>query len=128
MKNSKYKELEREKITKMIEDRENNHVDIFDNIKMIKEQEKNKIISEIKNKYPENTSSYIIEKEIKEKTGDKKPDCLLEGWIIYLFIMIAGTIFKGYIILAISATFIFLSWRHNKIEEANGRNHKDYLD
>ena len=50
-----------------------------------------------------------------------KPDCLITGWMVYLFVMIAGMIFVDYAFLAIAATFYFFYWRHDRIERANGR-------
>ena len=63
--------------------------------------------------------------EYQKTHPDIKPDCLISGWIIYIFIMIAGLIFVDYIFLAIAATIIFFKWKHNKIEEANGRKYED---
>ena len=49
----------------------------------------------------------------------------MNGWIIYIIVMIGGMIFVDYIYLAIFATIYFFRWRHNKIEEANGRKYDD---
>lgn len=63
--------------------------------------------------------------ERQKSQPDIKPDCLSSGWFIYIFIMIGGLIFVDYIYLAIFATVVFFAWRHNKIEEANGRKYDD---
>ena len=64
-------------------------------------------------------------KKYYETHPDIKPDCLATGWILYLIVMIGGLIFVDYVFLAIFATIVFFSWRHNKIEEANGRRYDD---
>ena len=60
-----------------------------------------------------------LEKQLNRP--DTKPDSLIGGWIIYIFVMIAGLIFNDYITLAIFATIVFFWWRHDEIEKDNGR-------
>ena len=63
--------------------------------------------------------------EYQKTHPDIKPDCLTGGWFLYILVMIGGMIFVDYIFLAVFATVIFFTWRHDKIEEANGRKYNN---
>ena len=60
-------------------------------------------------------------RERQKNQPDMKPDSLIAGWFLYIFVMIGGLIFYDYFILAIAATIIFFTWRHDAIEKENGR-------
>ena len=59
----------------------------------------------------------------KELTLEKELniDGLFLAWIWYIFIMVVGTIFRGNIMIWITASIIFFNYRNKKLREAGYR-------
>lgn len=92
------------------------------------QHEKTRRFMESLQKEPEYIDFEKLEKEKEEyyKTHpDTKPDSLIYGWCMYIFVMIAGLIFNDYWIIALFATIYFFWWRHDQIERENGRRYDD---
>ena len=96
-----------------------------ENIEEIEEAKKQKEpqqnMKAIKTEYINISELRLKNPDYHKDLPDVKPSCLFNGWVAYLIVMIGGLIFRGYVAIAIIATIYFFSWRHNKIEEANGR-------
>lgn len=62
-------------------------------------------------------------KSAKELTLEKELDIdgLFLAWIWYIFIMVVGTIFRGNIMIWITASIIFFNYRNKKLKEAGYR-------
>lgn len=70
-----------------------------------------------RNKVYKNNKEYYHWVEDGEDCYKQKPDCLLIGWMWYVFIMGIAVIFNGRLFIWALATYTFVKWRKKKIKE-----------
>ena len=58
-----------------------------------------------------------VKMPVVKKMNDSYIDGLFEGWLLYIVTMVVSTIFNGRIGLWILWSYLFFSWRKDKIKE-----------
>lgn len=86
------------------------------NIIDVTDQKSREIMGTINEKYKDN-KEYYHWVEDGEDCYKQKPDCLLIGWMWYVFIMGIAAILNGRLFIWALATYTFVKWRKKKIKE-----------
>lgn len=86
------------------------------NIIDVTDQKSREIMGTINEKYKDK-KEYYHWVEDGEDCYKQKPDCLLIGWMWYVFIMGIAAILNGRLFIWALATYTFVKWRKKKIKE-----------
>ena len=86
------------------------------NIIDVTDQKSREIMGPINEKYKDK-KEYYHWVEDGEDCYKQKPDCLLIGWMWYVFIMGIAAILNGRLFIWALATYTFVKWRKKKIKE-----------